>query len=185
MLFNGYELLAQHYTSRTLSIQHGLPEYYVSGLVQDQAGFIWVATRDGLARYDGRQFNVFRHQPFRNRLLANNVISSLQSVSDTTLLIHLENGSIQLFNPVTERFTDLFTTKLLQQNRIKLANAQVTNDKKQVWGRFETQFIQFDRMTRQFQVYPFPHLPALGHYPDTVVSWTTIPNACMLPFRDN
>lgn len=54
-------LRAQPFTSRTLSLQHGLPEYFVSGLIQDKAGFIWIATRDGLARYDGRQFKVFRH----------------------------------------------------------------------------------------------------------------------------
>ncbi|MFD1140965.1 ATP-binding protein [Larkinella insperata] len=144
-------LLAQPYTARTLSIQHGLPEYYVSGLLQDQAGFVWVATRDGLARYDGRQFKVFRHLAFGKRSLANNTILSLQSVSDTSMLIHLENGGYQLFNPVTEQFSTLFTTQQLEKSRLLQANITLTPDQQQVWGRQNNQLVKFDRQTRRFQ----------------------------------
>lgn len=163
--FCGYEPLAQPFKSRTLSLQQGLPEYYVSGLIQDKAGFIWVATRDGLARYDGRQFKVFRHRPFNNRSLANNVILSLKPVSDTTLMLLLENGGFQLFNPVTEQFTDLLSPQTLEKNRLKLASATLIDKQTQLWSRFETQLIHLNRQTNRFQVYPFPRLPASGHFP--------------------
>ncbi|RAJ92998.1 signal transduction histidine kinase [Larkinella arboricola] len=157
-------LLAQPFTSRSLSIQHGLPEYYVSGLIQDKAGFIWVATRDGLARYDGRQFKVFRHQPFGSRSLASNVILSMQSISDTTVLLHLESGDLQLFNPITEQFTDLVSAKQLAQRQIKLAGATRTGNEQQVWGRRETQLFRFDRATRQFKLYTLPSFPNPGNH---------------------
>ncbi|MVM28505.1 response regulator [Spirosoma sp. HMF4905] len=156
------KLLAQSYTVRNLSIQHGLPEYYVSGLVQDKAGFIWVATRDGLARYDGRQFKVFRHQPFGNRSLANNVILSLGSISDTTLLIRFEDYSIQLFNPITEQFTDLLTVKQLEKVHIKLFQATLLPNEKQLWGRHGTELVAYNPQSKQFKNFPFPGQPDPG-----------------------
>ncbi len=153
-------LPAQPYSARNLSIQHGLPEYYVSGLVQDKAGFIWVATRDGLARYDGREFKVFRHKPFERHSLANNVILSLESLSDTSLLIRFEDYSLQLFNPVTERFTDLITKQQREQSRLTFITATLSPDRQVVWGRLETDLIAFNIRTKQRKIYPLPQQPA-------------------------
>ncbi|WP_080055643.1 hybrid sensor histidine kinase/response regulator transcription factor [Spirosoma aerolatum] len=151
LLWSG-RLSAQPFTIHNLGLQQGLPEYYVSGLVQDKAGFIWVATRDGLARYDGRQFKVFRKQPFNPHSLASNVILSLQTVSDTTLLIQFENWHIQLFNPFTERFTDLTIPKPLE----KSPRTILTGQEDQLWGRLPYQLVGFNRKTKQLQSHPFP-----------------------------
>ena len=159
------KLLAQPFTSRTLSLSQGLPEYYVSGLLQDKAGFIWIATRDGLARYDGRQFKVFRHQPYRNHSLASNVIASLKSVSDTTMLIQLEGGTVQVFNPISERFSEVLTADPLKQSQLKLENPNLFTDEKHVWGRNITQFSHFDRQSRQVKIYPYPPRTDTGRYP--------------------
>jgi len=45
-----------------LSIAQGLSETTVYCAVQDQKGFLWFTTQDGLNRYDGYEFRVFRHQ---------------------------------------------------------------------------------------------------------------------------
>ena len=164
LLITGH-LRAQPHTARNLSLQQGLPEYYVSGLIQDKAGFLWVATRGGLARYDGRQFKVFRHRPNSSSSLAGNVILSIQSVSDSAILIQLENKHLQLFNPITEQFSEFLTEKQLRQKHIILSNSLLTPDKKNLWGRYQTQLIRFDRQIDQFDTYPFPTLPDLGHYP--------------------
>ena len=157
-------LSAQRLTARNLSLQQGLPEYFVSGIVQDKAGFIWLATRDGLARYDGRQFKVFRHQPTGRPSLASNVILSIQAISDSALLIHLENNTFQLFDPITEQFSRLLTDKQLQQKQIRLVKASVTSDEKALWGRFSTQLMRYDRKTGQFTTYPFPPFPDPGGF---------------------
>lgn len=160
-----HAVLAQPYTSRTLSLSQGLPEYYVSGLLQDKAGFIWVATRDGLARYDGRQFKIFRHQPFSNHSLASNVILSLKLVSDTTFLIQLEGGTLQKLNPSTERFGELITESQLKQRQLTLINPILSADEKHIWGRNATQFSHVDRQTRRVKSYPYPTRADTGRYP--------------------
>ena len=49
---------------RHLTIADGLSQNAVSAIVQDRRGFMWFGTKDGLDRYDGYQFVVFRHDPF-------------------------------------------------------------------------------------------------------------------------
>lgn len=149
-------LLAQGLPSRTLSLQQGLPEYYVSGIVQDKAGFVWIATRDGLARYDGRRFKLFRHRPRDPRSLANNVITSLQVVSDSALLVQLETGAIQVFNPQTEQFTDLITRERLDRDHVLVSLATLTADGRHFWGRQDRQLMHFEPNKNRITRYPLP-----------------------------
>ncbi|MDX1913036.1 MAG: two-component regulator propeller domain-containing protein [Saprospiraceae bacterium] len=46
-----------------LTVVHGLPSNSVEAIFQDRQGFIWIGTEDGLARYDGYDFKVFRQRP--------------------------------------------------------------------------------------------------------------------------
>lgn len=151
-------LMAQTLPSRNLSLQQGLPDYYVSGIVQDKAGFIWIATRDGLARYDGRRFRLFRHQVRNPRSLANNVIASLDVVSDSALLVQLENGTIQLFNPQTEQFKDLLKQRQLDQDSIRVNTVLLNPDERHLWGRGGRQIIYYSTLQDRVTRYPLPKL---------------------------
>src|SRR5512139_3118331 len=46
-----------------LTTTHGLSQGYVVDILQDRRGFMWFATRDGLNRYDGYSFVVYKHDP--------------------------------------------------------------------------------------------------------------------------
>ena len=60
-----------------LQVADGLPSSEVYALRQGSDGFIWIGTRDGLARYDGVDFRVWRHDPDDDSSLASNDISAL------------------------------------------------------------------------------------------------------------
>jgi len=45
---------------RQISVADGLPSNHVSDIVEDAQGFLWIATSDGLARYDGTGFRVWQ-----------------------------------------------------------------------------------------------------------------------------
>lgn len=86
-----------------LDIQQGLSNNTVRCILRDHYGFLWFGTRDGLNRYDGNTFTVFRHQ-FRdtNSLLCNYVLSLLEDRSGK-LWIGTRQG-LCTYDPLTGRF---------------------------------------------------------------------------------
>jgi len=55
-----------------LTIEHGLSNNSVPGIVQDDKGFMWFGTYDGLNRYDGYDFKVYQHNPADPNSLSSN-----------------------------------------------------------------------------------------------------------------
>ncbi len=55
-------------------IRNGLPDNSVNCITQDRNGYIWVGTSNGLARFDGLLFTVFKHSRYDNSSIANNNI---------------------------------------------------------------------------------------------------------------
>ena len=41
-------------------VEEGLPQSFITGITQDEDGFIWFGTLDGLCRFDGRVFKTFK-----------------------------------------------------------------------------------------------------------------------------
>lgn len=54
------ELKAQEYQIRQYRVEHGLPSDVIKAVAQDTLGFIWIATDDGLVKYDGIQFTTYK-----------------------------------------------------------------------------------------------------------------------------
>jgi signal transduction histidine kinase/ligand-binding sensor domain-containing protein/DNA-binding response OmpR family regulator len=60
-----------------VSMKDGLPGSTIMDFEQDSLGFIWIATNDGLCRYDGTNFKVFKHDPNDENSLWNNAVQNL------------------------------------------------------------------------------------------------------------
>ncbi len=68
---------AQNNNIRFERVSEGLSQVSINSCLQDQQGFLWFGTLDGLNRYDGYQFKVFRHDPDNPLSLSNNTIDVL------------------------------------------------------------------------------------------------------------
>jgi signal transduction histidine kinase/ligand-binding sensor domain-containing protein len=88
-----------------ITIDQGLSQSSVSAILQDRYGYLWVATLDGLNRYDGREFKIYRHTNNDPNSLYRNHVSKLY-------LDHLKNlwiiyhGVIGRYNPGEDNFTN-------------------------------------------------------------------------------
>lgn len=82
LLVSGVELGAQSFSFSTLSTNDGLPSNTVNAITQDSKGFIWIATANGLARFDGYRFQTFQRNDSEASIPYNEVSSLLIQGSD-------------------------------------------------------------------------------------------------------
>ena len=87
-----------------LTTNDGLSQSYVTAILQDRRGFMWFATRDGLNRYDGNTFVVYKHNPNDPATLTSNFIQDLIEDDDGNLWLATNTG-VNKFDPATERVT--------------------------------------------------------------------------------
>jgi len=70
----------------------GLSQSHITVVYQDQIGFLWVGTRDGLNKYDGYTFHHYRNQPFNKNSISNNYIRSIAEDSRGNIWIGTNRG---------------------------------------------------------------------------------------------
>ncbi len=88
-----------------LSIDDGLSNNEVMCFLQDRRGFMWIGTQDGLNKYDGYKFTVYKHDPLDSTSISDNYIRSIVETNDGFLWIGTENGGLNKFDPTTKTFT--------------------------------------------------------------------------------
>ncbi len=75
-----------------LSVEQGLSHMTANDIFIDSLGVVWIATKDGLNRYDGRSVNVFRPSSHQDGPILNNVISSVTgNGADTLYMVIADN----------------------------------------------------------------------------------------------
>ena len=85
-------------------MEQGLPQMYVTRITQDVQGFLWVATQDGLARFDGHTMVVHRARPADPTSIAGNHVHALVVAHDS-MLYASTGGGIARYQPRTGTWT--------------------------------------------------------------------------------
>ncbi len=87
-----------------VTLEQGLSQSTINTIIQDEQGFMWFATNNGLNRYDGYEITVFRHDPSDARSLIDNHIQALLTDSAGMLWVGTMGGGLDQYDPVSERF---------------------------------------------------------------------------------
>src|SRR5687768_6842643 len=87
-----------------LTTDDGLSQGMVNSILQDKYGFMWFASNDGLNRFDGNNFTVFKNDPNDNNSIAENFIRFLFEDSKGRIWIATASNGLDLFDRNTETF---------------------------------------------------------------------------------
>lgn len=87
-----------------LGPEDGLPHRTVYDVAVDPKGFLWLATQNGLARFDGYDLRVFRHDPQDPHSLPNDYTKALAFDDNGVLWIGTNGGGLSRFDPHQETF---------------------------------------------------------------------------------
>lgn len=88
---------------RVLGPRDGLPSTTVNVIDVDADGFVWVGTADGLARYDGYGFRVWRHDPSDPNSLPGNIVQAVHIDSKDRLWVATEFSGIGMLGARRDR----------------------------------------------------------------------------------
>ncbi len=87
-----------------ISIEQGLSQSVVTAILQDSRGFLWFGTQDGLNRYDGYRFQVYRNVPGDPGSLSCNYVKALWEDRQGCLWVGTRGGGLNRYDRRTGRF---------------------------------------------------------------------------------
>lgn len=84
---------------------NGLPSDVVKYVMQDNQGYIWIGTDNGLVRFDGQRMVVFQHNPDNPASIGDNMVFTIFQSRDSLIWVGTKNG-FSVFNPSKATFTN-------------------------------------------------------------------------------
>ncbi len=88
----------------SITVKDGLSSNTVNSILKDRYGLLWVATVNGLNKFDGSSFNVYRHQPDNPHSLSYNEVLTLYEDRGGNLWIGTGGGGVCLYDRKFDRF---------------------------------------------------------------------------------
>ena len=98
----GICLNAQFFTNYGTS--EGLSNQSIASMMQDRQGFIWIATEDGLNRFDGSEFKHYHYDPRDSTSLPHDDVDQMGQTPDGYIWFSSANGKLARYDPWTNEF---------------------------------------------------------------------------------
>ena len=98
------QVSAQNIHFSTITSTQGLSQNTVNCVLQDRRGFLWFGTANGLNRYDGRAFKIYRNELTNKNSLSNNYVISLLEDRQGYIWVGTYGGGLNRMNPDTGEF---------------------------------------------------------------------------------
>ncbi len=108
LLYCTISVSAQDYHFKQISLAEGLSQSSINAITQDSNSLLWFGTQDGLNRFDGHNFTVFKNIPFDSSSLSENFITALCVDNQNRLWVGTQNEGVHLFHPDEGTFSRFY-----------------------------------------------------------------------------
>ena len=144
-------LFSQQLRFKHITNHDGLSSLYVSCIMQDDKGFMWFGTQDGLNKYDGYQIKVFKNEPTNPNSLSSSDITCIKQLKPNLIVVGTREG-LNFFNPITEKYTPIYSSKGLD---VKINTIALYDSINAIVGSDEGLFI-INLKTKSIKIISFP-----------------------------
>src|SRR5690554_3118229 len=146
-----------NYSFKHYNINNGLSQNTVHCILQDKTGFMWFGTKDGLNRFDGTSFKVFKFSP--EGALKNNVFHHMLEDKNGNIWVATEGG-IYIYNPRSEKF-ERFNAQTRNNESLEGWISDFVQDQEgDIWVSIEEKGVfQYNIEREQLTFYPISTLP--------------------------
>lgn len=132
-----------------LSISDGLSQMSVVSIAQDTDGYMWFGTRDGLNRYDGKEFKIFRNDIEDTLSISDNYIKVLIKDPKGGLWIGTAGG-LNYYDSISESFTRFFINPGQRTGNINEINSLCLLEENLLIGTYQGLYILRDNVIEKF-----------------------------------
>jgi len=133
-----------------ITTDNGLSNNKIYDVIQDKTGFIWLATDNGLNRFDGYNFKYYKHNANDKTSLSSNSVWALFEDSKGFIWVGTKSGELNRYNPSTDNFTHWeIKSASVKENSIK-SIYQDSNGA--MWiGTYKSGLYRFDPLTEKIE----------------------------------
>ena len=136
-------------------IENGLSQTTVRDLFQDQDGFVWLGTQDGLNRFDGYEFRIYRNDTARENTVGDNHIVAIEAAADKDFWVGTQSGGLALYDSSKDDFKRFQATGKFGDISSNSISALKLDAKKRLWVATNAATLQWlDKKQMLFQTVP-------------------------------
>lgn len=103
------------------STEDGIPQYNIMDMLQDKKGYLWLATWDGLSKFDGYEFKNYKAHSVDKYFMRSNRIEKLNLDNYGRIWLKSYDGDTHCFNPATESFWGIQSVENMKNHKISTA----------------------------------------------------------------
>ncbi|AIY66885.1 EAL domain-containing protein [Pseudoalteromonas piratica] len=131
------------------SVEDGLSQSYVNQTVQDDLGYLWIATDYGLNRFDGYEFEKITGP---DNVFANDGIIGIHKLSNGQLIISTYYTGAYFLDPITLDATRFYDGKLIETKDELLSVEDALEEGNRLWLAIGRHLVLYDKESRNFSV---------------------------------
>ncbi len=152
----------------------------IQGISKDSTGYLWIASWNGLYKYDGINYTVFKHNPNLYNNIPDNRIRSIVTDSNQQIwILTYENKHIK-YDYSTSKFSIVRDSSLLKEVKdLLLYDSNTINKDKEFNGKryflYKNHFASYDKITNDTTIF-YPNVNKYGGLPDEIINCFYIDN---------